>query len=829
LKVIIMAGGEGARLRPLTCDRPKPMVPVMDRPMMEYIIELLKAHNLTDIGVTLQYLPQAIKDHFADGADFGVKLRYFIEDKPLGTAGSVKNASSFLNETFLVISGDALTDFDLDRAIDFHRRKGALATLVLTSVENPLEYGVVITDQEGRIKRFLEKPGWGEVFSDTVNTGIYILEPEVLDDIEPDVPFDFSKDLFPLLLKRGAPLFGCVLPGYWCDIGNLAQYQQAHIDILQGKIALNLAADELERGIWLGRGADVAPDAVLRAPVYIGSGTKIDTGVTIADCSVIGSRNLIDSGASVKRGITWPNVRIGRGAHLRGGILCNQAQLSSRAAVYEGAVVGDRSVIEEDAVIKPDVKIWPYKRVESGAVQRQSLIWGTRAPRTLFGSDGIKGEVNKDITPELAAKLGAAYGSLLEKGAVVTSSDHWKASRMLKEALTAGLLSSGIKVYDAGNQLMPAARYAVTAVGAQGGVHIQLSTEDDDDSIQLRFLDAEGLNQPRSWERKIEQIFMREDFKRIKGTDVAETVFVPNFLQHYTEQLLQKVDKRAVANAGLKIVLGYPGSLLEECFLPILQRLGCQVITLNLNSPIDEKPFSFKILCQRRSGVIATIRALEADLGMIMDPNAERMLLFTEEGQAIEGELYNALLSLLILRTNGGGTVAVPVTASNAIEKIAAANRGKVRRTKTAPRYLMETLRKEGAKGKVNHFQLSFDALAAAIMLLEYMAKERTSLSALLREIPDIHQRKKEIPCPWEEKGHVMRRLIEEAPPEGVEMIDGLKVHHPQGWALVLPDPEKPSYHVYGEGYSEEISESLTDFYVKKIKALQQKEEAKMR
>lgn len=196
MKSVIMAGGEGTRLRPLTCNIPKPMVPVVNKPVMEHIIELLRKYNLTDIAVTLQYLPNIIKNYFSDGREFDVNLRYYVEDKPMGTAGSVKNAEDFLDDTFVVISGDALTDIDLKKAIDFHFSKKSMATLVLKKVEIPLEYGVVVTDEDGRITRFLEKPSWGEVFSDTVNTGIYILSPEVLKYYNKNEIFDFSKDLF---------------------------------------------------------------------------------------------------------------------------------------------------------------------------------------------------------------------------------------------------------------------------------------------------------------------------------------------------------------------------------------------------------------------------------------------------------------------------------------------------------------------------------------------------------------------------------------------------------------------------------------------------------
>ena len=211
MKAVIMAGGEGTRLRPLTCNRPKPMVPVAGRPVMEHIVRLLKSHGMDKIAVTLQYLPDHICEYFGDGSQFDVRMRYYIENKPLGTAGSVKNAEDFLDETFLVISGDALTDVDLTKAISFHREKGAFATLILKRVDVPLEYGVVVTDGEGKIIRFLVKPGWGEVFSDTANTGIYILSPEIFDYYKKDQVFDFGRDLFPLLMKEKRSMYGYVM------------------------------------------------------------------------------------------------------------------------------------------------------------------------------------------------------------------------------------------------------------------------------------------------------------------------------------------------------------------------------------------------------------------------------------------------------------------------------------------------------------------------------------------------------------------------------------------------------------------------------------------
>ena len=217
-----MAGGEGTRLRPLTSNQPKPMVSLCGKPCMEHIVELLKKHGFDETVVTLMFLPKVIRDYFGDGSSLGLSMQYSVEQAPAGTAGSVKLAEDHLrDDTFLVISGDALTDFDLGEIVAFHKQRGAMVTIALKRVENPLDFGVVVVDDEGRIDRFLEKPTWGQVFSDTVNTGIYVLEPEVFDHIPADTKYDFSQDLFPKLFEMGAPLYGYVAEGYWQDIGSL--------------------------------------------------------------------------------------------------------------------------------------------------------------------------------------------------------------------------------------------------------------------------------------------------------------------------------------------------------------------------------------------------------------------------------------------------------------------------------------------------------------------------------------------------------------------------------------------------------------------------------
>ena len=259
-----MAGGEGTRLRPLTSNAPKPMMPLVNEPMMEHIVRLLKGHGFDEIVVTVAFMANSIQSYFGDGSDFGVRMVYATEETPLGTAGSVRNAIDELDERFLVISGDVLTDLDLTAIVKAHEAKKALATIALVRVENPLEFGIVITREDGSIERFLEKPSWGQVFSDTINTGIFVLEPEIFDYIEPDRSVDFSSEVFPAILADGKRLFGAIAEGYWEDVGTLESYLSAHKDILDGRVAVEIPGFEMGDGVHVGEGAEIHPEATAR-------------------------------------------------------------------------------------------------------------------------------------------------------------------------------------------------------------------------------------------------------------------------------------------------------------------------------------------------------------------------------------------------------------------------------------------------------------------------------------------------------------------------------------------------------------------------------------
>jgi len=808
MKAVILAGGKGSRLRPLTCNKPKPMVPLLGVPCMGYTIDLLRRTGIHDIAVTLQYMPDAIRGHFGDGLEYGVRMEYFEETSPLGTAGSVKNAAEFLNDTFIVISGDALTDFHLIDAIRYHKQKGSLATIILTRVETPLEYGVAITEPDGRIVRFLEKPSWGEVFSDTVNTGIYIFEREVLDFIPDDQEFDFSKDLFPLLMKKGHNIYGYVAEGYWSDIGNLAQYRQTQFDMLDGKVHVTIGGQRVAPRIWIGQGAQIADDVTLEGPCYIGRDTMIESGVHVGPYTVIGEGNMLKSASSLKRTVIWNNNYVSEGAELRGATICSNTNVEPHAACFEGSVIGDTCTIGAKSVVKPQVKLWPAKRVQEGTTVHTSLIWGEKLEKSLFGMFGVQGICNVDLTPDFAGRLASAYGATLPYGArIAISCDDDSFSCLIKRAFAAGLHSAGVNTIDCEAVTTPTVRYAVKALETQGGVHVRRFGNISDDRLLIEFVDHRGLNIDKGLERKIENAFWQEDFRRANRTQIGKQEYFPQLTETYIADLLRQVDVDQIKRNRFRVALQYDSQVLGSLVPQVMEELGCKVEFIeSVNSA---------------KGELQTLVTKGAfHLGVRMDENGERIAFVTEQGNWIEEDLLLAL-QMLVHLTAGGDRFAVPVTAPTIVELLAEKFQGEIIRTKANPRSLMEPMHQEP-------FPMLFDALFTLVKVLDTLSKSKLNLSGLLESIPQFHILRQVVHCPWEEKGKVMRLLIEETKGETVELLDGIKVFTEGGWTLILPDSDEPLFQVFAQGSTKQEAEELAGAFAEKIRDYQ-KESARGR
>ncbi|HUG56318.1 MAG TPA: sugar phosphate nucleotidyltransferase [Candidatus Limnocylindrales bacterium] len=828
MQAVVMAGGEGSRLRPLTINRPKPMVSVVNKPCLGHIFDLLKRHGITDAYVTLQYLASVIQDAYGDGGAVGMRLRYSVEETPLGTGGSVRQIGDALDDTFLVISGDALTDIDLSRVIASHRETGAAVTITLVHVKDPLEYGVVITAPDGRITKFLEKPSWGEVFSDTINTGIYVMEPRVLERYAVGEVFDFSKDLFPKLLAEGEPLYGHVATAYWTDVGSIAEYARASADLLQGKVRAEPLGAEIAAGVFAGGDVEIDPSARLQGPIYLGRGVKVGPEADIVGPAVLRDYVVVDRGALVDRSIVWRNSYVGERAELHGTLVGRQCALKARVILEEGSVIGDHSVVNEGARVRAQVKIWPDKQIEAGAVVNSSLIWGAQGRRALFGRFGVTGLVNVDLTPEFAARLGAAFASTLPQGATVTvNRDQHRSSRMLKRAIMGGVVGGGVAVADVGQAPLPIGRFHTRRIGAAGGIHIRVSPFDNR-VCDVKFMDGQALDMGKAQERKVENVFFREDFRRVTFDDVGQIYDSPRVGEAYSEAFLAEVArKREIAAAKFKIVVNYSHGTGAQFLPQLLSSLDVDVVALNAVVSENVGSRSLEEFEEEKRELAAITATLRASFGVIIDAGGEKVFLVDDRGRVADDRHFVTAFCWLAARTTPG-VVAVPVFAPAAIERLVVAAGGRVQRVRASAEAQMHYAAREnpllvadGLGGFIfPRFHPSFDGLFAVVKLLELLAAAGTTLSELMDETPTAHMARLKVACPWEEKGRVMRMLAQEPATERTRQVDGVKHVYDGEWVLVLPDADQPLFNVWAEARDDGRAWALAHEYADRVGTL---------
>ena len=821
-----MAGGEGTRLRPLTSNVPKPMLPLANVPMMEHIVDLLRRHGITDIVVTVAYLANAVRTYFGDGSEFGVRMVYATEESPLGTAGSVRNAMDELDERFLVISGDVLTDIDLSAIVDFHVAKEALATIGLVAVDDPLEFGIVITREDGTIERFLEKPSWGQVFSDTINTGIFVLEPEIFDFIPADGPSDFSSDVFPEVLRSGRGLYGMVADGYWEDVGTLEAYQRAHADVLDARVDVQIGGFELREGVWLGEGAELHPEAEVTGKVVIGNSCRIEAGVHLGDFTVLGSNVRVRADANLERAIVHDNVYVGEGAHLRGAIVGRGSDLRRGCHLDDAAVVGDQCFIGEDAQISSGVKVFPFKTVEAGAVVNNSIVWESKGTRTLFGRSGVSGIANVDVTPEMASRVAMAFASTLPRNAtVVTSRDSSRSGRMLKRAAMAGLNASGVDVVDLEVAPVPVTRFIVRQPRAAGGMTIRLEG-DDTQSVVIRFFGEEGLDLSDARKRKVERLVNREDFRRVLAEEIGDIDYPPRALEHYSVALQDTVDLPALRKSCPKLVVDYSYGSTSFVMPSLWSKIGADV--LGVNPYGSTWGLLSSDAAERTERVAELVISSGADLGAVIDPGGERLTLVDGRGRILDGTQALLAFVRLIGGHMDGTAIAVPLSATRRVLDVAASAGADVEWTQRSAMALMDRALTPGI-GFVGDcdggfilpgFLPAFDAAAALVKFIELLAFDGSSLHEIVDELPTTSLVHTTIVTPWDRKGMVMRTLVEQTKNLRVELIDGVKVWHDSDWVLVIPDVSDPITHLWAEADSEVEARRLVDEYARRIQEL---------
>lgn len=822
MKAIIMAGGFGTRLRPLTMSLPKPMVPMMNRPMMEHIVRLLKKHGFTDITSLLYFYPDAIINHFGDGQNFGINMSYIKAEADFGTAGSVRNATEQLGlkERIVIISGDVLTDFDLTAAIKFHEQKGAKATLVLTHVKNPLQFGVVMSDEAGNVTRFLEKPSWGEVFSDTINTGIYILEPEAYEQIPYKKEFDFSKDLFPSLLPQQGALAGYIADGYWRDIGNLQEYHEAHMDVLSGLVNI-----ELE---------DLASDGnpALKGKNLISTGANIDPAASISN-SIIGPGCEIEPGAIIENSVLWRGTKVGAGASIRNTVSCFDVQIGRNASVSENVFIGERSIIGDNAEVMPNVKLWPDKRVDPGAKLMSSLVWEDKWSRALFTNSRISGASNIEITPEFVSKVGTALGATVGMGqTVVISRDSDPGSRVVSRALTSGLMSAGVNVNDLQVTPIPLTRHHLRSGRQTGGVHIRKNPIDKR-RTDLIFFDGAGYDLPTGKGKAVERYFFGEDAPRAPYDQVGKIDFPAHTGESYVQRFSSSLDMDLISRGHFKIAIDYAYGITSTIFPNILGSLGAEVVSINgylepsrLTRAREEFERSTKHLAN-------VVTSLKYELGFVLDSGGERVGVIDENGDLyVNNRLLTVVTRLFIESQRARGKevrkIAVPVSATAEVEELAKHYGVEVVFTKNTHASMMEYASHDDIDfvgGTLGGFIFpdyffAVDAMFSVGKIMEMLAVCGKSLGEIADGLPHRIQTKRQVFCPTDQLGTVMRHAMDHSKSMKTILVDGIKMYpnaSDGAWVLVLPEKERPYCEVLVDAASREAAEELADSYAKQV------------
>ncbi|HEX8100318.1 MAG TPA: mannose-1-phosphate guanyltransferase, partial [Actinomycetota bacterium] len=602
----------------------------------------------------------------------------------------------------------------------------------------------------------------------------------------------------------------------------------AHRDALDRKVQLEIEGFEVRRGVWLGDGAELDPDAVVRRPVYIGENTRVEGGVTLRDHTVLGKGVAVRSGAFLHRCVVHDYAYIGQSANLRGCVVGKSSDVMYGARLEEGVVVANECRIGEGAVLNPDVKVYPYKSVDSGAIVSQSIVWQSGGPRGLFGERGVAGLINIDITPEDALRLALAYASLFPKGStVVASRDATRSARIIKRAMVAGINGGANDCDDLEVVPSPVARFYARSGRAVGGFSVQTPPLDPS-SVEIRFFDERGLDIGASVQRQLERSYYRDDVRRAFHHDIGELNFPARGRDYYSRGLLETVDAAAIRERAPKLVVDFGWSATAITGTAILGRVGATVLAVNAALDEERVIAPQEQLDENLEALGKLVASSGADLGALLDQGGERLQLVDGSGSVLDGR--TALLALLDLVSSAGeqARIALPVTTSRVAEEIVERNGGTVVWTQISPSALMSTA--DGGDvlfaGDENggfifpEFLATYDALMSLVKLMELLTVSNRSLQDVVAELPSAHVARRDVPTPWEAKGTVMRRMIERLGGQRVVTIDGVKTYRGEDWALVIPHPQEPLVRVWAEGESETAAAALAEEFAGLVEEL---------
>ena len=824
-----MAGGFGTRIQPLTNSRPKPMLPIINRPMMEHTMMSLKDLGITEFIVLLYFKPEIIKDYFKDGSDFGIKITYVVPDDDYGTAGAVKLAQEYIgDENFIIISGDLVTDFDFQKIFDYHKAKQSKLTITLTSVDNPLEFGVVIANEEGKIEKFLEKPSWGEVFSDTINTGIYVIEPEILDYIPKNENFDFAKNLFPRLMREGVDLMAGYAEGYWRDVGNPESYRDVYDDILTGKVKLNLSGHQRvlpDATLYSEEEYDLDKSIELIGTVVLGKNVSIAKGVKLNNV-VIGDNSIVGQDSKIRNTVIWENVHIDRNALLDGCVICNDNEIGKNVTAKAGLILAEGCAIGQLVTVEKDITIWPDKMIEDAAIISHNMVLGSRYRNSIFEHGMVIGQSNVELSCEMATKLAEALATQLPVGAtVLVSRDYHKSSRMLKRAFIGGLLSAGLDVIDYSD--IPSAILRcnlVTNEEYMAGIHFRQKI-DDPTSTVITFYNCEALRINNDVAKKVEKSFFKETFRRVDYSQIGQIKESDHVHEYkaYKKCMVDLLQPHLLRDTEFRIAVDMMHGMASEVFPDILNYLGVDNIMFNAH-PDEHRLANINTLSkQSNEDMSEVIKALDLDAGFLLYPYGQRLDIMCDQGTLLGKQTsLHVVLSLLNLEakaTESKKSVFLPTWAAD----IAKFDHLEIARGQYV-NFNAEQLKKYDlvATGEGNfaftEFATHRDSMYATLKILEMMLKHRVRLSEMIAALPSFYYHMFQAKCSQALKGKMMRMFLEDAKGKESSTLDGVKIWLDKNdWILMIPDQYSDHLNLYIQAENDEKGEAILAEYTAKI------------
>ncbi|WP_201353314.1 sugar phosphate nucleotidyltransferase [Hydrogenimonas urashimensis] len=829
IKAVMMAGGFGTRIQPLTHSIPKPMLPVVNLPMMEHTLNKLVETGIDEIVILLYYKPEVIKNHFGDGSNWGVKIHYVLPDDDYGTAGAVGFGREYLDTTFMIVSGDLVTDFDFKKIFDYHEKKNSKLTITLTSVENPLQFGVVIASEDGKIEKFLEKPSWGEVFSDTINTGIYIIEPEILDYIPVGENFDFAKDLFPLLMKEGIDLMGYNAVGYWRDVGNPDSYREVHDDILNERLVFKIPGRKVaypDGTLYLTGESEIDESVEIIGNVVVGKNVKIGRGSKLNNV-VIGDNVTLGEECQIRNSVFWHDIEIGKKFILDNGVICNNNRIDDNVTAKAGLILAEGCTIGKLAKIEQDVTIWPDKEIEPAAIVNRNVVWGSRYKNSIFEYGSVIGKSNVELSCEMATKLAEAYAAQLPSGTtIMVGRDHDKSSRMIKRAFLGGLLSAGINVIDLKSLPPSVVRYAIAQnQNIVGGAYVRRNLYDPT-STEINFYNEDGLRIDNNTAKSIEKAFFNEKFRRVEFTKIGTIHESLNWEEchDYRTAIELTIDQKILRSRNVRIAVDLMHGITADIFPKILSDIGLDNITLNAHPETRSMSSLQHVLNKTKKDLTTIVPSLGLDAGFAIFSGGQRVALVCDKGNffdKIEGlSIVLYLLNLEAKSQNRKMKVFLPTWAPDmvAFEHLVI-ERGVYSNFKAEKLREYDLIATIDGNFAFTQFTLHRDAMFATLKIVEMLIRHDIKLSEIGKEIHPFFYKMDKIPCPQAKKGKMMRKFIEIAKGKKHSTVDGVKIWESDtDWILMIPDTYGDYLNLYLQARDNDAGEALYEKYTGLIK-----------